>query len=37
MLADVASKNIVICSEELLRGHIKGKWIEKENIIKHAR
>jgi len=34
MLADVASKKVVICSEELLRGHIKGKWIEKENIIK---
>lgn len=34
MLADMASKNVVICSEELLNGHIKGKWIEKESIIK---
>jgi len=34
LLADTASKNVVICSEELLNGHIKGKWIEKESIIK---
>jgi phosphoadenosine phosphosulfate reductase len=34
MLADTASKNVVICSGELLRGHIKGKWIEHESIIK---
>jgi phosphoadenosine phosphosulfate reductase len=34
MLADVANKNVVICSEELLKGHIKGKWIESESIIK---
>jgi phosphoadenosine phosphosulfate reductase len=27
-----ASKNIVTCSEALLRGHIKGKWISKESI-----
>lgn len=34
MLADVATKNVVVCNDELLKGHIKGKWIEKENIIK---
>lgn len=32
MLADIASKNVVTCSEELLSGHIKGKWIGKEKI-----
>lgn len=26
------SKNVVTCSEALLRGHIKGKWISKESI-----
>jgi phosphoadenosine phosphosulfate reductase len=34
MLVDIATKNVVICNEELLKGHIKGKWIEKEDIIK---
>lgn len=27
-----AGKNVVTCSEALLRGHIKGKWISKESI-----
>jgi phosphoadenosine phosphosulfate reductase len=26
------SKNVVVCSVTLLRGHIKGKWVGKENI-----
>lgn len=34
MLADKATKNIVVCSESLLKGHIKGKWIDKEKIEK---
>ncbi len=32
ILARRAGKNVVICSETLLRGHIKGKWIGKEHI-----
>ncbi|MFB3764588.1 MAG: phosphoadenosine phosphosulfate reductase family protein [Methanotrichaceae archaeon] len=32
LLASKATKNVVICREALLKGHIKGKWVEKENI-----
>lgn len=32
LLASKATKNVVICRESLLKGHIKGKWIERENI-----
>jgi phosphoadenosine phosphosulfate reductase len=35
LLADNAKKNVFNCSEALLKGHIKGKWIEEENIKKH--
>lgn len=34
LLANGASKNVVVCKEELLKGHVKGKWIEKEFIEK---
>lgn len=34
LLLSRATKNVVVCRESLLRGHIKGKWIEKENIVK---
>jgi phosphoadenosine phosphosulfate reductase len=32
LLADKAAKNVVVCSESLLKGHIKGKWIDEEHI-----
>jgi phosphoadenosine phosphosulfate reductase len=32
LLANRAGKNVVICKESLLRGHIKGKWISEEDI-----
>jgi phosphoadenosine phosphosulfate reductase len=35
LLADNAKKNVVMCSESLLKAHIKGKWIEEENIEQH--
>jgi phosphoadenosine phosphosulfate reductase len=34
IIADEASKNVVICKESVQKGHIKGKWIEEEGIIK---
>ncbi len=34
LLADKATKNVVVCSESLLKGHIKGKWIDEEQIEK---
>ncbi len=34
LLAPKATKNVVICKESLLKGHVKGKWIDKENIVK---
>jgi phosphoadenosine phosphosulfate reductase len=36
LLARQATKNVVVCSESLLRGHIKGKWIDKEQIEKQS-
>lgn len=32
LLSKSASKNVVICTETLLRGHIKGKWVAEEHI-----
>ncbi len=32
ILAKRASKNVVVCRDTLLRGHIKGKWIGEEHI-----
>src|SRR5512136_942906 len=32
LLVDKAAKNVVVCSESLLKGHIKGKWIDNEQI-----
>jgi len=32
LIASKAVKNVVACRESLLKGHIKGKWIERENI-----
>lgn len=34
LLSSRATKNVVTCRESLLKGHIKGKWIEEENIVK---
>jgi phosphoadenosine phosphosulfate reductase len=34
MIAGKASKSVVVCSESVQKGHLKGKWIEKESIIK---
>lgn len=33
LLADQATRREVVCSETLLKGHVKGKWIGEENII----
>ncbi|HWQ20302.1 MAG TPA: hypothetical protein VN455_11035, partial [Methanotrichaceae archaeon] len=32
LLADKAEKKVVTCRDSLMRGHIKGKWIDKEHI-----
>lgn len=32
MLAKRAIKNVVVCSESLLKGHIKGKWVSSKSI-----
>lgn len=32
LLAARAKKNVVVCSDSLLRGHIKGKWLPEEKI-----
>ncbi len=34
LIASKAVKNVVICRESLLKGHIKGKWIERENVVR---
>jgi phosphoadenosine phosphosulfate reductase len=34
LLTNRATKNVVVCRESLLKGHIKGKWIDKEEIEK---
>jgi phosphoadenosine phosphosulfate reductase len=33
LLAGFAGKNVVVCDETLLRGHIKGKWISEDKIV----
>ncbi|MCJ7443962.1 MAG: phosphoadenosine phosphosulfate reductase family protein [Methanotrichaceae archaeon] len=33
LLAEKAIKKVVICSEALRKGHLKGKWIEKHQVI----
>jgi phosphoadenosine phosphosulfate reductase len=32
LLAQKAKKNIVVCREHLLKGHLKGKWLKREQI-----
>lgn len=34
LLAPKATKNVIACRESLLNGHVKGKWIDKENIVR---
>ena len=33
LLSGKAKKNVVVCQESLLKGHIKGKWLNRDQII----
>lgn len=33
LLSSRATKNLVVCDDSILRGHIKGKWLKEEKII----
>lgn len=33
LLREMATKNVVVCSESLLKGHVKGKWALEEHIL----
>lgn len=33
LLKDRATKNLVVCHDSLLKGHIKGKWLAKDQVI----